>query len=246
STGDELVSLGEPLPLGKVYDCNGPALATLVEHYGGKSQLLGIASDDETALSLKIQEGIEAADALILSGGVSRGDYDLVRLTLAKLGELKFSRVKMVPGASVSFGTLTRTSPTGKTVSVPLFALAGPPAGCLINFETLVRPAMLKMLGHTSLGHPSVDAVIQEGLPPKKVMFARWTELKRVGKDYHASLSGISLATANALTLIPEEHALMPGDTISVLPLDWCRNSYIPNNAQPGRSVKNSAYKNIY
>ena len=224
STGDELVNSGGPLPPGKVYDCNGPAIAALVEHYGGKVVMLGIAQDDEESLQAKIKEGLQA-DALILSGGVSKGDYDLVRLTIAKLGELKFARVKMVPGASVSFGTIIKHPNTSKAISIPVFALAGPPTGCLINFETLVRPAIIKMLGHTVLDHPTVTAMAQEAIPAKRVMFAKWTELKKVGGEYRIKLSNISMATANSLTLIPEDYEVQPGTAMSVLPLDWCRNS---------------------
>ena len=222
STGDELVSAGDSLPPGKVYDSNGPAIAALVEHYGGEARLLGIARDEEASLQSKLQEGLEA-DAIILSGGVSRGDYDLVRLTIAKLGELKFARVNIAPGASVSFGTMAKTSGMNESVDVPVFALAGPPAGCLINFETLVRPALLKMLGHTALEHPFVNAASQEAVTAKKVTFARWTMLRETDGQCHVTISNVSMARANSLTLIPEGYEIQPGSMIPVLPLDWCR-----------------------
>lgn len=111
---------------GKTYDCNGPAIAALVEHYGGAPHMLGIALDDEESVLSKLKKGLDA-DAIMVSGGVSKGDYDLVRLTIAKLGEVKFVRVKTIPGASFSFGSVKKASGKGQTTSIPVFALVGLP-----------------------------------------------------------------------------------------------------------------------
>lgn len=230
ATGDELISLGKPLSPGKIYNCNTAAVASLVAHYGGIPRVLGIARDKEDALTSKIRKGM-TADAIITSGGVSMGDYDFVRLVLGKIGELVFSRIKMGPGASVSFGVIRRLSTGGTATAMPVFLLAGPPAGCLINFETLVRPALLKMLGFTTVAHPSVDATALDSIPRKMTKaFVRYTHLQEADDGYLVTLNiaekgGMlaSMAAANSLTIIPEGSVVKAGDRIQVLPFDWCQ-----------------------
>jgi len=231
ATGDELISPGTPLTPGKVYNCNAATIASLVTHYGGIPRILGIAYDKEAALISKIKKGM-TADAIITSGGVSKGDYDLVRLVLGKLGELVFSRIKMGPGASVAFGVIKRFASNGADTTTPVFSLAGPPAGCLINFETLVRPALLKMLGFKTLAHPSIEATALDSIQRKMTKaFVRYTHLQKTESGYQVTLkiaekTGMlaSMATANSLTIIPEGSLVKAGDIIRVLPLDWCRN----------------------
>jgi molybdopterin molybdotransferase len=78
ATGDEIVDVTQPLPQGKIYNSNSYSVAALVLRYGGIPQLLGIAKDDEDSLLAKLRLGQEA-DMVITSGGVSLGDYDVVR-----------------------------------------------------------------------------------------------------------------------------------------------------------------------
>jgi molybdopterin molybdotransferase len=226
-TGDELIGLEKPLSPGKVYECNAAAIAALVTHYGGIPRVMGIARDNEASLLAKINKAT-AADVIITSGGVSMGDYDLVRLVIGKIGRVIFSKINMGPGASFAFGLVNRPSGT----PVPVFALAGPPVGCLNNFEILVRPALLKMLGFTALEHPVVEAVADDAVPGKRPMaMVKWTDLDKAQDDYQVTLnfsdnigSLAALATANSLTIIPEGTAVRKGDRIPVLPLDWCRD----------------------
>lgn len=232
ATGDELVRPGKPLAPGKTYNCNTTAIASLVAHYGGIPRILGIARDKEAAITSKIRKGM-TADAIITSGGVSRGDYDLVRLVLGKIGGLVFSRIKMGPGAAVVFGVIKRLSTDNSNTPIPVFSLAGPPAGCLINFETLVRPALLKMLGLTTVAHPSIEATALDSIPQKMTMtFVRYTNLREIDGEYRVTLNiaektgmPASMVAANSLTIIPEGSAVKAG-TIRVLPLDWCRDQF--------------------
>ncbi len=230
ATGDELINLGKPLAAGKTYNCNSAAIASLVAHYGGIPKILGIARDKEPALISKIRKGM-TADAIITSGGVSKGDYDLVRLVLGKIGELVFTRIKMTPGAAVTFGVIKRFSAAaGAGAAIPMFSLSGPPAGCLINFETLVRPALLKMLGFTKVIHPLIEATALDSIKHKKTMvFAKYTHLQEMEGEYRVTLNIsekmgplASMASANSLAIIPEGSVVKAGDTIRVLPLDWC------------------------
>lgn len=227
ATGDELVSSGK-LPLAKSYNSNAGAVASLIAHYGGIPKIMGIARDRESSLREKIGDAVSGADAVITSGGVSKGDYDLVRLFLEKTGSVLFSTIRMGPGGAVAFGTIER--PSGKNVeSVPIFCLSGPPQGCLINCETLVRPALLKMRGLTRLAHPSVEATALDSIPNKMSMaFVKFTQLVETEGGYEVMLNlsekvGIlaSLALANSFTIIPEGTIIKPGDRVQVLPLDW-------------------------
>jgi molybdopterin molybdotransferase len=232
STGDELINLGETLVPGKAYNCNAPAVAALVAHYGGVPRILGIARDNEKSLLIKIGKGL-AFDAVITSAGASKGDYDLVRNVIAKMGELVFSRINMGPGASMAFAMLDKDGQNGQTAPVPMFAIAGPPEGCLINFETLVRPALFKMLGIEKLEHPVVEAVAQDSAPGKRSnSFVRWSKLEKIAGGYQVEI-GLkeqvgalsALANANCLTIVPGGSEVDAGDKIQVLPLDWQANS---------------------
>ena len=229
ATGDELVSPGKDLSPGKTYDCNTAGMASLVIHYGGIPRILGIARDNEPSLRARIGRGM-TLDAIVTTGGVSMGDFDLVRLLLGKLGKIVFSRIKMGPGAALAFGVIPRSTENDRTPTLPVFALAGPPTGCLINFETLVRPALLKMRGFERLGHPAVRAIALDSVPDRKPMaFVKWTSLTGAECEYRVELNFAgrmgnlaSRACANSLTIIPEGAVVDAGDKVQVLPLDWC------------------------
>jgi len=138
----------------------------------------------------------------------------------------------MSPGTAVVFSLLERPS----LHPVPVFALAGPPSGSLINFETLVRPALLKMRGVKETGHPEVEAVAVDSLSDRRsVPFVKWTNLTGSPGAYRVELKGTGkkgglfpMATANSLTIIPERSAIRAGDTIRVLPLDWSTGGFWP------------------
>ncbi|HEX2964563.1 MAG TPA: gephyrin-like molybdotransferase Glp [Syntrophorhabdaceae bacterium] len=228
ATGDELINPGNRLAIGKTYNCNASTLASLVSYYGGIPRILGIARDNEASLTSKIKMGMKS-DVIITSGGVSMGDYDLVRLVLGKLGKIVFSRIKMGPGAAVVFGTISRSAEDNGVPPIPVFSLAGPPAGCFINFETLVRPALLKMRGITTVTHPQVEAIALDSVPEKKKMtFVKYTRLQEKDGQHCVTLNAdndtgmlASIAAANSLTIIPQGVAVNAGDNIGVLPLDW-------------------------
>ncbi len=228
ATGDELIKPGRPLSRGKTYNSNTATISSLVSHYGGIPRILGIARDKEDAILSKIPTGV-TADVVITSGGVSKGDYDLVRLVVGKLGKVIFSKIKMGPGAAVAFGVISNFSRDGGKKAIPVFSLAGPPAGCIINFETLVRPALLKMRGIAETGHPAVDATAMDSTPQRMGMaFVKYSRLEKVKGEYRVILGlgdrlGMiaSMAAANSLAIIPAGSAVKAGDTIKVLPLDW-------------------------
>jgi molybdopterin molybdotransferase len=228
ATGDELTSVDQPLAPGKIYDSNTYTIAAEVSRYGGIPRILGIGRDSVQSLNEKIAEGL-AADMLITSGGVSKGDYDIVKDVLAGHGEIGFWTVCMKPGKPIAFGVINRVKGRKKT-KVPHLGLPGNPVSSMITFEQFARPAILKMLGKKGLAKPTIHAIIDEDIANTdgRRLFARVMVTKR-GDSYHASLTGpqgsgilTSMARANGLAVIPESSkGVMPGDTVEVQMLDW-------------------------
>ncbi len=157
------------------------------------------------------------------------GDYDIVRLFMSQNGKLLLAKLHMGPGASFAFGLIY--SPV-KQAQIPFFGLAGPPGGCLNNFELLVRPALLKMMGFTALEHPAVEAMADDtGMNDRPVDFIRWVKLYRSEGTYRVrfnSPNGMgmfgNMTTSNAMVIIPEGRLIQKGDRVTALPLDWCRD----------------------
>lgn len=150
STGDELAPLGaEPRP-GQIRESNGPYLVAAVRRAGGEPVRLGIARDREDDLRAKLAAARDA-DLVLTSGGVSVGDYDLVKQMLAEQGNVEFWRVRMRPGKPLAFGFLGAT---------PLLGLPGNPVSAAVTFELFGRPAIRRMLGAAQVERPVVDVVL--------------------------------------------------------------------------------------
>jgi molybdopterin molybdotransferase len=229
ATGDELVEVAKPLTAGKIYNSNSYSLAALVLRYGGMPKILGVAADVEASLVNRLHLGLDA-DMLVTSGGVSLGDYDIVRDVLAKEGEVIFWRVRQKPGKPLAFGMIKALAEGGGVKKIPLFGLAGNPVSAMINFELFARPAMLKMMGRRNLAKPMIEAVIEEPIENSdgRRIFARAVVQKRDGK-YFARLTGpqgsgvlTSMALANGLVIVPEDTpGVNKGDLVQVIMLDW-------------------------
>ncbi len=225
ATGDEIADITQPLPQGKIYNSNSYSLAALVLRYGGIPMLLGIAQDNEDSLLARLRLRQEA-DMVITSGGVSLGDYDVVRKVLAKEGEIVFWRVREKPGKPLAFGVLRGKG--GR--NIPLFALAGNPVSAMVNFELFARPAILKMMGKKNLAKPIVEAVVEDAIENTdgRRVFTRAIVEKR-GGQYFARLTGpqgsgilTSMALANGLVIVPEDKpGVKRGDLVKVMMLDW-------------------------
>jgi molybdopterin molybdotransferase len=229
ATGDEVVDIAQPLPEGKIYNSNSYSVAALVLRYGGIPKMLGIASDIEASLVARLHLGLDA-DMLITSGGVSLGDYDVVREVLAKQGEIVFWRVREKPGKPLTFGMIKGRGKGGGVKNIPFFGLAGNPVSAMINFELFARPAVLKMMGRKNLTKPAVEAVLEgavENTDGRRI-FARAIVEKRGGR-YFARLTGpqgsgvlTSMSLANGLVIVPEDKpGVKEGDSVQVMMLDW-------------------------
>jgi len=228
ATGDELVGVDQTLAPGKIYDSNTYTIAAEVSRYGGIPRILGIGRDSVQSLNEKIGEGLDA-DMLITSGGVSRGDYDMVKDVLAEHGEIGFWTVCMKPGKPLAFGVIKKLEGR-RGRKVPHLGLPGNPVSSMITFEQFARPAILKMIGKKILAKPCIQAVIRNDVvnTDGRRIFARVT-VTHCGGQYYASVTGpqgsgilTSMAKANGLAVIPESSKVVKaGDMVEVQMLDW-------------------------
>ena len=178
STGDELVEVGGTLAEGKIYDSNSFALFSQVLISGGEPYRLGIAPDQKENLLTSVREGL-SYQLLILSGGVSVGDYDLVADVLREGGvKMFFRKVAVKPGKPIFFGTRKHTL---------VFGLPGYPVSSMVNFENLVRPAIFSMLGRCDWQRTIVRAILEKTVSSRGTRreFVR-VKLRRVGNRYLA------------------------------------------------------------
>ncbi|MFA5056315.1 MAG: gephyrin-like molybdotransferase Glp [Dehalococcoidia bacterium] len=220
ATGDELVELGQPLSEGRIYNSNSYSAAAQVLRYGGIPRLLGIARDMTEDLEPKIIEAL-SADMLLTTGGVSMGDYDLVKEVLAAQGEISFWKVRMKPGKPLAFGTIK---------GVPHLGLPGNPVSSMITFELFARPAILKMMGKPVTQKPAVEAISESYIKNTdgRRVYTR-AIVRKEGDRYYASTTGpqgsgilTSMSMANALAIVPEDvDAIKEGDIVKAIMLDW-------------------------
>jgi molybdopterin molybdotransferase len=227
ATGDELLEVHEPLAPGKIRNSNEYTNAALVARTGGIPIRLGIARDTVADLTAKIRAGLEqSADLFLTSGGVSVGDYDVVKDVLGAEGQMQFWQVNMKPGKPLAFGLLTHP---GLARSVPLLGLPGNPVSAMVSFEQFARPAILRMLGHTDLAKPTVQAILEEPLSNSgRRGFIRVVVSHRDGRYYARTTgeqgSGVltSMANANGLAIVPEgTYRVTAGNEVTVQMLDW-------------------------
>jgi molybdopterin molybdotransferase len=217
STGDELAELGDPLTEEKIINSNTLALAAALMEIGAEPTILGIARDNRADHAEKMLEGLKA-DVLITSAGVSTGDRDFVRAVLEELGaEFIFNKVGIKPGRPTTFGLIDRK---------PVFCLPGNPVSTLVTFEELVRPALLKMMGHERIIKPLIEATLLTDLTKKRLGVLNFQRVGIEVKDgkYLASCSGDqntgilkTMVRADALALLPENRDhFKAGDKVGI------------------------------
>ncbi|HJM76167.1 MAG TPA: gephyrin-like molybdotransferase Glp [Dehalococcoidia bacterium] len=225
STGDELLRPGEALEPGKIYDSNTFSLASLVESYGAVARVLEIATDTVEALTARIHEGLEGADLVVTSAGVSRGDFDVVKDVLQREGEIGFWTVRMKPGKPLAFGTFPAAGG-----AVPHLGLPGNPVSAMMTMELFGRAAIFMMLGKgDAWERPVVRAIAADRIRNSdgRRFYARaFVELE--DGRYIARLTGpqgsgvlTSMALASGYAVCPEDvEAIEPGEECDVILVD--------------------------
>ena len=220
ATGNELIDIDGPTSPWSIVSSNSYSLTAQVLECGAIPLQLGIARDNRADLIAKLQAA-SRADVIISSGGVSVGDYDLVKDIMKEVGNrMQFWRVAMRPGRPLAFGAIQ---------GIPVFGLPGNPVSSMISFEQFVRPSLLKMMGHRDLFRTPVRAILEEEVTksPGARLFLR--AVVRRDKDRFTVAttgdqgSGIlkSMVRANGLIVLPEEATgARKGDEVTVQLLD--------------------------
>jgi molybdenum cofactor synthesis domain-containing protein len=222
STGDELVEDGAPLQPGQIRESNRPMLLGLVEQTGAVPIDLGLVRDDETAITVAIEHAVATCDAVVTSGGVSMGDFDLIKVVLDRIGAMTWMQIAIKPAKPFAFGVLR-----GPERAVPVFGLPGNPVSSLVSFEVLARPALRKMMGHAELDRPAVRAVADGPLRRRadgKLHLVRVHGAFAPDGRWHVRSTGAqgshqlaSTAGANGLALVPDGDGIDAGADVDVL-----------------------------
>lgn len=164
STGDEIINHDRAgnLRLGEVRDTNRPTLISAVREWGYQVVDLGIASDKPGTLEETIRDGMQRADLIITTGGVSMGELDLLKPTIERSlgGTIHFGRVNMKPGKPTTFATVPTKNSDGERVSKVVFSLPGNPASALVTFHLFVLPSLHAMSGVTPLGLTKIPVAL--------------------------------------------------------------------------------------
>lgn len=140
STGDELRSVGETLGAGEIYDSNRYTLYGMLARLGVEPIDMGVVRDEREPLLAAFREAGAQADALITSGGVSVGEADFVKDTLAEVGQVSFWKIAMKPGRPLAFG---------RVGGALFFGLPGNPVSVMVTFYQFVQPALRRLMGET-------------------------------------------------------------------------------------------------
>ncbi|MGQ9500519.1 MAG: molybdopterin molybdotransferase MoeA [Anaerolineae bacterium] len=210
STGDELVDPHEQPKPGQIRDANRYSLLSAVREAGGQPLDWGRIPDRAEAVQEALDSALRQANAVLTSGGVSMGELDLIKPYLAARGTIHFGRVRARPGKPVTFATVD---------NVPVFAMPGFPVSALVSFEVYVRPALLKMAGHTCLHRPRQRVTIEHTIrhEASRTEFQRAVVTRHPDGRYTARTTGyqgsgrlLSMVGANALLILPSEQELFP------------------------------------
>lgn len=223
STGDELVVDGSPLRIGQIRESNLTMLHEMIAATGCDVINLGVVRDDEAELERVLREVSTRCDAIVTSGGVSMGDFDVVKAVLSKIATMHWMQMAIKPAKPFAFGQLH----SADSRVIPIFGLPGNPVSSLISYELLARPALRKMMGHTNnLLRPAITAVLDAPVKRKqdgKIHFVRvFGEFGADGR-LHVRDTGpqgshqlASTAMANGLAQVPDGNGLQAGEEVPV------------------------------
>jgi molybdopterin molybdotransferase len=218
STGSELRDVGTPLSHDAIYDGNSYLLAASARAAGAIAYRVGIVPDEPRAFMDALSDQLVRADLVVTSGGVSQGDYDVVKEALAGLGTVWFGGVAMQPGKPQGFGVV------GDDETL-IFTLPGNPVSAYVSFQAFVLPALRKMQGRRPYERPTRTARITHGMssiPGRQQMVRGQYDASVVTPvGGHGSHLIGDLADANCLIVVPAEtESLAPGESVQVLLLD--------------------------
>ncbi len=218
STGDEILSLGQPPREGAVYDSNRYTVFGLLSRLGCEVIDMGVVRDEPALLEAAFTQAALQTDAIITSGGVSVGEADYTKLMMKKLGDVAFWKIAMRPGRPMAVGRI------GNAV---LFGLPGNPVAVMVTFLAFVRPALLQMMGSTATAPPLLKARSLEALrkKPGRTEYQRGTvstgadgslQVRTTGNQGSGVLS--SMVQANGLIVLAHKQGdVAAGDLVNIM-----------------------------
>jgi molybdopterin molybdotransferase len=240
STGDEILSLGEPPREGAVYDSNRYTVFGLLTRLGCEVLDFGVVRDDPALLEATFLKAASQADAIITSGGVSVGEADFTKAMMKKLGDVAFWRIAMRPGRPMAVGRISQAksassprqmdSTSYQNNSAILFGLPGNPVAVMVTFLAFVRPALLRMMGARDRTPPllrarSVDAIRKK---PGRTEYQRGSVRTSPTGTLEVSLTGnqgsgvlSSMVQGNGLIVLHHAQGnVAAGDEVDVMVFD--------------------------
>lgn len=216
-TGNELVQPGKKLSKGKIYESNSIMLQAALQSIGIKKTKVHTVKDNLKATEKALKSILEKNDIVLISGGISVGDYDFVKEALLKNGvEELFYKINQKPGKPMFFG-----SKKGSLV----FALPGNPASSLTNFYIYVYPAIKNRMGYAKTHLPQIVRKLDNDIinNTEKTLFlkALYNETSVEILDGQASSMLNSFAVANGLVIVPQDvQNIKKGELVTILPID--------------------------
>lgn len=222
STGDELVSIGEKLEPGKIYDSNRYSLHGMLSRMTVDIIDLGVVKDEPAAMREVLEDASKRADLIISTGGVSVGEADYIRSALADLGTTEFWKIAIKPGRPLTFGQIDASIFMG---------LPGNPVAVMVTFSQFVMPAIDALAGAKPrrpalFRARALDAMRKK---PGRYEFQRgiatlddnnqW-QVGKTGKQGSGILT--SMSRANCFIVLPDENdGVEPGDEVNIQFFDW-------------------------
>ena len=217
STGDELVDDDRPLGPGQIRESNRPTLVAAARSFGFDAIDVGTVPDDADALEAALVSAASAYDAVVTSGGVSMGDFDLVKVVLDRLAEMTWMQVAIRPAKPFAFGVLDGT---------PVFGLPGNPVSSLVSLALLGVPGLRRRAGRSDLDLPTVTAEAGVGLTRRTDgrtaylrVAVRWQGDRFTARPVGAQGSHQLAATAmaNGLAVLPDGPGVAAGGPVEVV-----------------------------
>lgn len=213
TTGDELIEQGKELKEGQIYESNGASLTSALANYGFNCESKTQIEDDFEAIKSGISNELEKSDVVLISGGISVGEYDFVKRALEENGvDELFYKVAQKPGKPLYFGRRDEKL---------VFALPGNPASSLTCFYVYVLPLLQKICGGTEVGLHRVSIPLENDFEMKsdRPTFFKAKSLNNEVKLLHGQGSSMlhSLAEGNALVFISEQKKYQKGEPVRCL-----------------------------
>jgi molybdenum cofactor synthesis domain-containing protein len=226
STGDELVTDGSPLGAGQIRESNLTMLDELIRRTGCELINLGVVRDDEAELERVLRDASERCDAIVTSGGVSMGDFDVVKAVLSRIADMQWMQLAIKPAKPFAFGQLR----TADARTVPIFGLPGNPVSSMISYELMARPALKAMMGHEHTERTRITAITEAPMKRKRdgkvhymrvfATFGSDGRLRVRESGPQGSHQLAATAMANGVAVVPDGDGLPAGAEVQVFLLD--------------------------